>query len=829
MGEVYEVDDLELKSRVALKTIAPDRASSPRQIARFRQEIALARRVSHSNVCRVFDLGHHKDSARGDVLFLTMELVSGQTLSAYLRQHGPLSREQALPIVRQMFTALSIAHQAGIVHRDLKPGNVMLLESASGLTVKITDFGLATSPELDETLSSSAPQVVGTPEYMAPEQFRGQCSVRTDVYGLGMTLYRMLCGKLPATSDEPFQGVDAETRKRIGPRWQSAIAKSLATRPEGRFASVEEFWTALSGESIDRGWRAALMGYRALSIGAALVLIIAVVTLLRIEAVSRLFRHLPEQKHIAVLPFANIGDDAANKAFAEGVAESLTSKLSQLERYQKSFWVVPSSDTRNVKSLDEAYRNLNVTLAVTGSVQHTQDGVDLTANLVDAANHRQIASRFMHVKSSNLDDMQQRVWEAVADMLDLQVSPEIRQELAAGGTTHPEAYKFYEQGVGYTERFDVGDTDRAIGLFKNALSTDPNYALAYSGLGNAYANEFILTKDPKWIEQATQNARRAVELNPRLLSAHITLGKVYQHTGQLDLAIAEYKQVLEEDPSMVEAEFQLAQVYEVKGKYPEAEAAYKVVIARRSGHWLGYSGLGSLYYSLGRFSEAAQQFKTMIDLAPDNALGYYDLGGVYIGSGRYEDAIAVLKKGLTIRPDTDGWTNLVAAYMYLGRYQEAADAAAKAVELNPHDHNLWRNLADSYHQIPGRQAEARQAYQKALEAAAAQLPVNPNDTQVLSSMALYYAHLGKAGEAKNYISRALELTPNNSYSLFTSALVYEIIGSREKAILSVRKAVNAGYSLDEVAQEPELQGLRSDPRYQRWFTTRSSRAPRSKS
>ena len=833
MGEVYEVEDWELQARIALKTIAPERASSARQIGRFRQEIQLARKVSHANVCRVFDLGHHKDKLHADLLFLTMELLEGETLSAYLHRRGSMTCEQALPLVRQMVSALAAAHQLGIVHRDFKPGNVMLVEATPGPLAKVTDFGLATNPECDETVAESVVDVVGTPEYMAPEQLRGQCSSRSDIYALGITVFQMLTGKLPCSHDAPFKELDAGTVKRIGPRWREAITKSLAVNPADRFATVEEFWCALSGENLptQSGWKAFAAGIRrhraTYAIGACVVL--GAIILVLAGALPNPFKRLPQEKHLAVLPFQNIGNDASNQAFAEGVAESLTSKLSQLERYQKSFWVVPSSDTRHVKSLDEAYRNLNVTLAVTGSIEHTAEGVNLTADLVDPKNHRQLSSRSIHVPSANLDEMQQRVWESVADMLDLQVSSQAKEELAAGGTTQPGAYELYEQGMGYNKRFNLEDTDRAIALFDKALSKDPNYALAYSGLGNAYANKFVLTRDPHWIEKATQNAKRAVELNDRLVPVRMTLGMVYQHTGQLDQAISQYKLVLADDPSIIEAEFQLAQVYEAKGKYLEAEEAYKDVIARRSGYWLGYSGLGSLYYSQGKFSEAAEQFKTMIDLAPDNSLGYYDLGGVYIGLGRYEDAIAVLKKGLTIRPDCDGWTNLVAAYMYLGRYQEAADAAKKATDLNPHNHDLWRNLADSYHQIPGRQVDAMTAYQRARDAATDQLKVNATNTQVLSSIALYDAHLGYKNEAERYIARALELSPNNSYSLFTSALVYEIIGNREKALMAVRKAVDAGYSPEEVAQEPELRALHSDVRYQRWLKSTDVRAPKSKS
>ena len=177
------------------------------------------------------------------------------------------------------------------------------------------------------------------------------------------------------------------------------------------------------------------------------------------------------------------------------MAESLTSKLSQLERYQKSFWVVPSSDTRNIKSLDEAYRDLSVTLAVTGSIEHTTDGVNLTADIVDPKNHRQLASRSIHLASTNLDEMQQRLWESVADMLDLQISSQMRQELAAGGTSQPEAYELYEQGNGYMQRGGLENIDSAIQLFNKSLAKDPNYALAYAGLGTAYAAKYALTKD----------------------------------------------------------------------------------------------------------------------------------------------------------------------------------------------------------------------------------------------------------------------------------------------------------------------------------------------
>ena len=423
----------------------------------------------------------------------------------------------------------------------------------------------------------------------------------------------------------------------------------------------------------------------------------------------------------------------------------------------------------------------------------------------------------MQVPSADLNEMQQRVWESVADMLDLEVSQQAKDELAAGGTTQPGAYELYEQGNGYLQRYSLEDTNRAIELFNRSLAKDPQYALAYAGLGAAYASKFAQTKDPQWIEQATTNATHAVALNKQLLPVHETMARVYQQTGQLDEALDEYQRVIRDDPALIEAQYHLGEIYEAKGKYAEAEDAFKTVIARRPGYWYGYGGLGEFYYIHGQFLEAAKEFGTLAELAPDNSLGYQNLAAAYLGLGRTEEAITVLKKGLAVTPSSDAWTNLGSAYMYMGRQEEAVEAMKKAADLSPHDHVMWRNLGDAYHQIPSRLSDANQAYEKALETATAQLKINPNDTEVLAGIALYDAHLGHNQAAERYIHRALELSPRGSDALFTSALVYEIIGNRDRALRDLDNAFKAGYSLDEIEKEPELRQLQRDPRYQRWL------------
>ncbi|HWZ31716.1 MAG TPA: protein kinase [Bryobacteraceae bacterium] len=245
MGEVYEAEDLELREHVALKTLRPEIASDTRSIARFKQEIQLSRKISHPNVCKVFDLARHpaNDSSPGAVYFLTMEMLKGETLAARLHREGAMSTEQALPLVEQAAAGLDAAHDAGIIHRDFKPGNIMLVPGPSGDRVVVTDFGLARSnapPDTSAVTQTISGHVRGTPGYIAPELLRGGVADRSaDVYALGVTVYRMVMGALP--SGEPIE------LPNIDSKWQHAIQRALDRRPEHRFSRAGDFVAAIHG------------------------------------------------------------------------------------------------------------------------------------------------------------------------------------------------------------------------------------------------------------------------------------------------------------------------------------------------------------------------------------------------------------------------------------------------------------------------------------------------------------------------------------------------------------------------------------------------------
>jgi eukaryotic-like serine/threonine-protein kinase len=880
MGEVYEVADLELHSRVALKVISLKSAAKPNALEMFRREILLARQVTHPNVCRIYDIGHHDHPEHGDLLFLTMEFLEGITLADRIRTQGSLTREESLPLLRQMIHALSAAHHLNIAHRDFKSANVILCEakkasdsgriagttgspgtvaaagaasgpasgsnpgvepkskrdassgapsarvgsgslpgsSANYTLVKVTDFGLARSVDgLETTLHG---EVWGTPDYMAPEQFHGQSSIASDIYALGVVIYEMFTARLPhrssAGSTLPDGGPSAPTEK-IPAEWRPVVKKCMAFDPADRYATIDDVWAALQGEESTAARRKTFLG---LSSQAVVTMVVALAAVLGLSAwlggdvIQRWLHPVPEQKHIAVLQFENVGGDSANAAFASGVGETLASKLSELGGDQQLYWVVPFSDSRKYTDVEQARRNLDVTLVVTGSVQRTGDAVRITANVVDAEKHKVLASRVMTASMGELNVLQDETWESVAEMVQQPVDPATRKTIDDSSTRNARAYDYYEQGVGYLQRGDLAGVDNAIDAFHKSAAQDPNYVLAQAGLGDAYAMKYLLTKDPQWIAEATQYGNRAAAMNPNQAPVRETLGKIYQQTGKFDEALAEYHRAVELNPMAIGASYRIGKIYASQEKYAQAEEAFKRVIARMPSFWLGYSGLGELYYNQGKFKEAATQYQKVIDLMPDNPLGYEGLGGAYEQMGNYKDAITIFNKGLQVKPSPEIWSDLGAAYMFTGENGKAAEAMRKAVDLNPHDHTLWRNLADSYRQVPSLTSQAPATYAKALEVAQQQLTVNPTDKDALSGAALYEAHLGDATAAKKYITRALQQAPKDSDALFTAALVYEIIGDRQRAVTMLQDSIVAGFSIEDVKREPELQALRADKRYQ---------------
>lgn len=268
MGEVYEAEDLELQERVALKTVRSEIAHDSKAMARFKHEIQLARKVTHPNVCRTFDVFHHRTPSspglQEDVTFLSMELLPGETLEKRLRRVGRMTAAEAFPLVNQMAAALAAAHTAGIVHRDFKSANVVLVPSRQeeGIRVVVTDFGLApgnASEDGSQSLMTMTGGLSGTPIYMAPEQIEGRGITRAvDIYGLGVVMYEMVTRTFPFTGETPFEVAFKRLREApcsprmhvpdLDRKWEKTILRCLERDPADRFEKPTEVVAALREE-----------------------------------------------------------------------------------------------------------------------------------------------------------------------------------------------------------------------------------------------------------------------------------------------------------------------------------------------------------------------------------------------------------------------------------------------------------------------------------------------------------------------------------------------------------------------------------------------------
>jgi len=247
MGEVYEVEDRLLGTHVALKTVPKSAAEAEGAARRVRREVLLSRKVTHPNVCRVFDIGRHEAA-----LFLTMELLNGATLRQFMKTTGALSMEKAASVIEPLISGLAAAHAAGIIHRDFKSENVMMIRSGSSIRPVITDFGLARNitGSTDATRDTFAGMFVGTLMYAAPEQIKGATVTEaTDVYALGLMMYQLLSGgKLPCKFQSPAEiaasRLDSPApsirvlRPDVSEEWEKVIARCLERDPALRYPTV---------------------------------------------------------------------------------------------------------------------------------------------------------------------------------------------------------------------------------------------------------------------------------------------------------------------------------------------------------------------------------------------------------------------------------------------------------------------------------------------------------------------------------------------------------------------------------------------------------------
>jgi TolB-like protein len=557
MGEVYRADDLELREAVALKRIRPDVARGGASVERFKREILLARKVTHRNVCRIFEFGAHDEQ-----VFLTMELLPGETLLERIRARERLPAEEAEAILTQIAAGLDAAHAAGIIHRDLKSANIML----DGERAVITDFGMARlhAPGSGEDLSAVG-TIVGTPAYMAPEQLESApLTPAADIYALGVVMYEMVTGEKPwKTIGVRLNEEPPSPRKlvpELDPRWEAAIHRCLRRDPAARFASAGDVVRALRGPARRRrGWPLGAMAAATLATGG-------------LWLAMRPLHAGPAARHtIAALPLHNVAGRADAAWLGIAIPEMLRTELDGADlrslpgesvARMRAELALPDADSYAPDTLARIATDIAADYVVVGSYVSMGTDLRVDVRLQDTRSGELVAEMSETGTAQDLFPLVARAGAELRGRLHATGTP------ASGGGSlpaDPEAARLYAEGLGRMQAFDPKG---ALDPLQRATALEPDFPLAHSALAQVFGE---LRDEP----QAEAESRRAFDLSGRLAREERLLveARYRDRAHDVERAIALYRSLFEFYPDNLEYGLALVAAQTAAGHVADAHAS----------------------------------------------------------------------------------------------------------------------------------------------------------------------------------------------------------------------------------------------------------------
>ena len=579
--------------------------------------------------------------------------------------------------------------------------------------------------------------------------------------------------------------------------------------PSGRFKPLQ--WI---GEAFER-----LLGRRhfAVAATAVAVLIVVAVSTWWMGRSPRVGPAVPPTVHLAVLPI-DCGLTELDPAFCDGLSETVASALSGVERFTPSFWVVPQERVvdASVADAEAARTRFGATVALEGRLVHVRDEFRLTLRLVSLVSPapRQLDSVEIAGPMSDVSSLHGAIGKWVSELLNLPVAAYARSA-AQGQTERPTAYQNYIAGRGHLLRYEqVDELERAVSAFSAAIADDSLYALAHTGLAESYWRTYKALGGTAWIALAREACERSLALDSALAPTHITFGNILNASGENELAIESFDRAIETDSTAAGLYNGLAEAYAGLGRDDEAEAAFRRAIAAKPDYWGGYNDLGYYFYSDGRFAEAADQYREVARLTPDNHLAFNNLGVMHYYLERWDEAKAAFESSIEIKPNDRAYLNLGTIYYIEGDYVTSAEYCRRAIELNDQNYRAWAALANAYYWIPGQRDRAVEAYRSAIDLAEQRLELNLTDARMRVTLAGYYVMVEENEKARSYAEAALDRSPEQPFVVYFAGHVFEQLGERDRALELIGRAIDLGYPVSEIEEDPWLEDFRADERFQ---------------
>ena len=688
MGEVYRARDKKLDRDVAIKVLPESVAADAGALARFEREAKAVAALSHPNILSIFDFG-----TQNGVSYAVMELLEGETLRGKL-DAGPIPQRQAVDYALQIAKGLSAAHERGVVHRDLKPENLFVTKDGH---LKILDFGLAKRVEQVEAgKETSAPTasghtqpgaVMGTVGYMSPEQVRGlPVDHRSDIFSFGAILYELLSGRRAFKSDTAADTMSAimkeepaelaESGRNISPALDGIVRHCLEKDPGNRFQSAKDIAFALGEASSGSAAAPALRTTQTKSRARAFVWAAGLAAALAVLAVAVLWlRPARSIDSLVVLPFVNAGGDPNADYLSDGITESLIDSVSQIPGIK----VISRTSSFHYKGKDVSARTvgreLGVRAVLTGRIVQRGDTLSIRAELVDARDDTHLWGEEYDRRLSDILAVQEEIAKDISGKLRQRLTGEEKKRLTKRYTESAEAYSLYLKGRYHWSKRTSEDLQKGIEYFQQAISKDPGYALAYTGLAESYAVLSLYSGLPagETFPKAKAAALKALEIDDTLAQAHAVLATTYESFDwNFPAAEKEYRRAIALNPQYPTAHHWYSAHLAIMGRSDEAIEEAKQALELDPLSLIINTWRTVSFYYARRYDAALESARKTVELDKNFPPAHLWLGAVLEQRKLFPEAITELQEAVRLfGPRNEAVAALGHAYAVSGQREEA--------------------------------------------------------------------------------------------------------------------------------------------------------------